>query len=209
MITATQQALLPGLQPALPRLQCGSPPVFRRPGAPARAQPVQTGAQPKQPPGSRATAPRGSRSAGRAPGRDSGVAEVFPSLNHAAPPRAACRGRSAPTAAALRAGRAGGSVRARGGGVRCGDFHPFFPAGFGPAEQQRQQQATRSSSSSSSSGQVGVCRARMLASLLGAEREPPWPGSPSAQLRSPRRPSPRTELRWMRWEVPPLWNGSS
>lgn len=142
MITAMQRALLPGLQPALPQLQCGFPPLFRRPGAlhgvsPAHRAAAQTGAQPKQPPGSRATAPRGSRSAGRAPGRDSGVAEVFPSLNHAAPPCAACRGRSAPTAAALRAGRAGGSVRAQGGGVRCGDFQPFFPAGFGPAEQQQ------------------------------------------------------------------------
>lgn len=80
---------------------------------------------------------RGTCSAGTAGGWDPGVVEVFPSCNDhgtlrlsgsGAPPHAARRGRSAPTAAALRAGRA--APGGRGASARC------WAAGRASAERE-------------------------------------------------------------------------
>lgn len=148
---------------------------------------------------------RGTCSAGTAGGWDPGVVEVFPSCNDhgtlrlsgsGAPPRAARRGRSAPTAAALRAGRA--APGGRGASARC------WAAGRASAEREPPSlfpRRVRAGGAAAAAQGRSVCAALAcsLPSPAPSRAEPPWPGSPSAQRRSPAGPLrvglPRAELR--------------
>ena len=142
---------------------------------------------------------RGTCSAGTAGGWDPGVVEVFPSCNDhgtlrlsgsGAPPHAARRGRSAPTAAALRAGRA--APGGRGASARC------WAAGRASAEREPPSLFPRRVRAG---GAAAAAQGRSVCAALACSLPSPAP-SRAAVAGQPLRAAPLSRRPSQGWAAP-------